>query len=257
MNYYLMLALMLFVYMTLWFGISVVKKRNDVADIAWGLGFVLITWISFAVSGSSSIFGIVIGILVTIWGVRLAWHIYARNKGKTEDYRYLAWRKEWGRWFYFRSYVQVYLLQGVLLYFIVFPVVLFNLHPGTTIFGFTEYVGVLIWGIGFFFESVGDAQLVAFMRDPRNKGAIMKSGLWRYTRHPNYFGEVTQWWGIWLITLNSLYGWYGIIGPVVITILILRVSGIPMLEKKMEQNPQYVEYKRRTSKFFPLPPKLV
>lgn len=257
MNYYLIVAIILLVYMTLWFGISVLKKRNDVADIAWGLGFVLITWISFAVSGSSSIFSMVIGILVTIWGVRLAWHIYVRNKGKTEDYRYLAWRKEWGRWFYFRSYVQVYLLQGVLLYFIVFPVVLFNLHPSTTTFGFTECVGMLIWGIGFFFESVGDAQLVAFMRDPRNKGTIMKSGLWRYTRHPNYFGEVTQWWGIWLITLNSLYGGYGIIGPVVITILILRVSGIPMLEKKMEQNPLYVEYKRRTSKFFPLPPKLV
>ncbi len=255
MNYYLMLGLVLLVYMTVWFGISVLKKRNDVADIAWGLGFVLLTWVSLVTSGVSSVASLVTAVLVTMWGVRLAWHIHARNKGKTEDYRYLAWRKEWGKWFYLRSYAQVYLLQGLLLYLILFPVVLFNAYSSTTIFGFLGYVGVLIWGIGFFFESVGDAQLGTFMRDPRNKGALMKSGLWRYTRHPNYFGEVTQWWGIWLITLNSPYGWYGIIGPVVITILILKVSGIPMLEKKMEQNPQFAEYKKRTSMFFPLPPK--
>ncbi len=255
MNYYVILGLVLLVYMTAWFGISVLKKRNDVADIAWGLGFVLLTWISFALSDSSSVHSLVIGILITIWGIRLAWHIHARNKGKTEDYRYRAWREEWGKWFYPRSYAQVYLLQGFLLYLIVFPVIVFNAHPNTSLFGFIEYLGVLIWGIGFFFESVGDAQLVAFLRDPRNKGMLMRSGLWRYTRHPNYFGEVTQWWGIWLITLNSLYGWYGIIGPGVITILILKVSGIPMLEKKMEQHPDFAAYKRQTSMFIPLPPK--
>lgn len=256
MNYYLILGLVLFVYMTVWFGISVLKKRNDVADIAWGLGFVLLAWISFILSDKTSVHGLILGVLITIWGVRLAWHIHARNKGKTEDYRYLAWRKEWGKWFYLRSYAQVYLLQGFFLFLIVLPVLLVNKSENIGTFGVFGYLGVFVWLIGFFFESVGDAQLSAFVRNPDNKGSLMKSGLWRYTRHPNYFGEVTQWWGVWCITLGASFGWYGIIGPITITFLILKVSGIPMLEKKMEQHPEFAEYKRRTSVFIPLPPKL-
>jgi steroid 5-alpha reductase family enzyme len=114
---------------------------------------------------------------------------------------------------------------------------------------------VCVWVIGFFFESVGDAQLSRFIKDPANKGKLMQSGLWKYTRHPNYFGEVTQWWGLWIIALSVSYGWLGIIGPLTITTLILKVSGIPLLEKSMEGNPEFQEYKKRTSVFFPLPPK--
>jgi steroid 5-alpha reductase family enzyme len=257
MNYFLTLALVIFVYMSLWFLFSLYKKRNDVADVAWGLGFVLMTWTSFLISDDSSnsgVRGLLVGILVSIWGLRLALHIHARNKGKTEDYRYLAWRKEWGKWFYVRSYLQVYILQGTLLFLIVMPVLFINMSAGSE-FGLLDILGVAVWLVGFYFESVGDAQLARFIKDPMNKGKLMQSGLWSYTRHPNYFGEVTQWWGIWLIALSVPNGWLAIIGPLTITILILKVSGIPLLEKKMEENPDFAEYKRKTSVFIPMPSK--
>jgi steroid 5-alpha reductase family enzyme len=252
MNYYIILALILLAYMSFWFVFSIFKKRNDVADIAWGLGFVLITWVSFFISGNFSIRSLLVNILVSIWGLRLAWHITNRNKGKTEDYRYLAWRKEWGNWFYIRSYLQVYLLQGMFLYLIILPILFINRNIGTEL-NFIDGLGVLIWLIGFLFESVGDAQLANFIKNPLNKGHLMQTGLWRYTRHPNYFGEVTQWWGLWLIAINVPSGWFSIIGPLTITILILKISGIPMLEKKMAENPEFAEYKKRTSVFIPLP----
>jgi steroid 5-alpha reductase family enzyme len=254
MNYFLTLATILVVYMSLWFTTSLIKKRNDVADIAWGLGFVLITWVSYLISNDSGVRGLFVGTLVSIWGLRLAWHIYARNRNKKEDYRYLLWRKEWGKWFYLRSYAQVYLLQGALLFLIVLPVLLINKNAGQGL-GFLDIAGILLWLIGFFFESVGDAQLAKFIKSPLNKGKLMQNGLWKYTRHPNYFGEVTQWWGIWLIALSAPNGWLGIIGPITITILILFVSGVPLLEKKYAGRADFEEYKKRTSMFIPLPPK--
>ena len=247
MSYYIALILILFAYMSLWFVVSLIKKRNDVA---WGLGFVLMTWVSFFLSSDSGVRGLLVGVLVSVWGLRLAWHIYSRNKGKAEDYRYLAWRKEWGKWFYIRSYFQVYLLQGVFLLLIVAPVLLINKSAGTAL-GLPDIVGVLVWLVGFYFEAVGDAQLARFIKDPANKGKLMQSGLWAYTRHPNYFGEVTQWWGIWIIALSVSGGWLGIIGPITITFLILKVSGIPMLEKKMAENPEFTEYKKQTSMVIP------
>lgn len=252
MNYFLALIAILFAYMSLWFVVSLLKKRNDVADVAWGLGFVLMTWMSFFLSGDSGARGLLVGVLVSIWGLRLAWHIHSRNKGKAEDYRYLAWRKEWGKWFYPRSYLQVYLLQGMFLFLIVMPALLINKHAGVSI-GLLDLVGVAVWLLGFYFEAVGDAQLARFIKDPANKGKLMQSGLWAYTRHPNYFGEVTQWWGIWLIALSVPSGLLAIIGPLTITFLILKVSGIPMLEKKMEENPDFAEYKRKTNVFIPMP----
>ncbi len=254
MTYVIVLGVLLFAYMSFWFLLSVLKKRNDVADVAWGLGFVLIAWVSFFLSDSEGVRGILVNALVTVWGVRLAWHIHQRNKGKTEDYRYQAWRKEWGKWFYPRSFLQVYILQGILLFLIVLPVVLINKSAGGAL-GLLDLMGVGLWLFGFYFESVGDAQLARFIKDPANKGKLMQNGLWAYTRHPNYFGEVTQWWGIGLIALSVPYGLVGIIGPITISILILKVSGIPLLEKKMAENPAFAEYKRRVSMFVPLPPK--
>lgn len=254
MSYYLTLVAILLVYMSVWFVISLVKKRNDVADVAWGLGFVLMAWSSYLLAGNAGWRGVLVCILVSIWGARLAWHIHHRNKNKAEDYRYLAWRKEWGKWFYVRSYLQVYLLQGVLLFLIVTPVLLINKSTVTTL-NVLDFLGVLVWLFGFYFEAVGDAQLARFITHPANKGKLMQSGLWAYTRHPNYFGEVTQWWGLGIIALSVPGGWIGIIGPLTITYLILKVSGIPMLEKKMEQHPDFAEYKKRVSGFVPLPPR--
>jgi steroid 5-alpha reductase family enzyme len=254
MTYYLTLFAILFAYMSLWFVVSLIKKRNDVADVAWGLGFVLITWVSFVLSDDSGVRGLLVGILVSIWGLRLALHIHARNKGKAEDYRYLAWRKEWGKWFYTRSYLQVYLLQGLLLFLIALPIMAINKNNGLS-FNWLDVFGVIIWIFGFYFEALGDAQLAHFVKNPANKDKIMQNGLWAYTRHPNYFGEVTLWWGIFIVSLGSAHSIYTIIGPLTITILILFVSGIPLLEKKYAKRPDFEEYKKRTSVFFPLPTK--
>lgn len=250
MNYFVILAIALFAYMNLWFIASLIKKRNDIADIAWGLGFTLLAWTSLYIAGDFGTRGLVVSILVSIWGLRLAFHIYKRNRGKDEDYRYLEWRKAWGKWFYLRSYLQVYLLQGLLLFLIVMPVLFINRNTGSSV-NYLDILGILIWAIGFIFEVIGDAQLVKFIKNPENKDKLMQSGLWKYTRHPNYFGEVTQWWGIWIIALSVADGWMTIIGPLTITVLILKVSGIPMLEKNMAKKPGFAEYKRQTSIFLP------
>lgn len=252
MNIYVTLAAVLFCYMTAWFIISYLKKRNDVADIAWGLGFPMLSWTAFALS-HFSLRAIVINILITIWGIRLASHIYARNKNKPEDARYAAWRKEW-KYVYLRSFFQIFMLQGIFLYLIVLPSVFAN-SASETRFGVVEGIGLAIWAVGFFFESVGDKQLANFIKEPANKGKIMQSGLWKYTRHPNYFGEVTMWWGIFVMTLSLHGAIVTIVGPLTITILILFVSGVPLLEKRYQGNAEYEAYKKRTSVFLPLPPK--
>ncbi|MGB8919274.1 MAG: DUF1295 domain-containing protein [Candidatus Sulfotelmatobacter sp.] len=255
MSYYSTLGVMLWGYMTLWFLISLIKRRNDVADVAWGVGFVLLAWTSFFLSGGSGARGILVGILVSIWGLRLSWHIHARHRGKPEDFRYTTWRREWGKWFYARSYAQVYLLQGALLFLVALPMLIINRSTGIP-FSFLNGIGVCVWLLGFLFESVGDAELARFASDPLNRRKILQTGLWQYTRHPNYFGEVVQWWGIWLLAVGVPGGgWFGIIGPLTITFLILKVSGIPMLEKKMAENPDFADYKRRTSVFLPWIPK--
>lgn len=256
MNYYFILALILFTYMSSWFVVSLFKKRNDVADVAWGLGFVILAWLSFFFSENSGTRGLLVNILVSIWGIRLAWHIHSRNKNKTEDYRYMAWRKEWGSLFYFRSYFQVYLLQGFLLFITATPIMVVNKNKGLSL-GWLDFVGLLVWIIGFYFEARGDFELNQFIKNPANKGKIMQTGLWAYTRHPNYFGEVTLWWGIYIISLGSAPFFYSIVGPLTITTLILFVSGIPLLEKKYVGNPDFEEYKKRTSIFIPLPTKKI
>lgn len=253
MNYYLILVLMLLGYMTLWFIVSLIKKRNDVVDIAWGIGFVLLTWVSYIISDFPSTIGFIVGVLVSIWGIRLSWHIYLRNRGNPEDYRYNIYRKTWEKWFYLRSFVQIYLLQGALLFLVVLPVLLINDSKVYSTLGLFNIFGLILWLIGFFFEVVGDLQLTKFIKKSENKGKLMREGLWRYTRHPNYFGEVTQWWGIWIISLGVTNEWVGVIGPITITLLILFVSGVPLLEKKYEGRRDFEEYKKHTSKFFPLP----
>lgn len=248
MSIYFLLGVILFFYMCFWYFISILKKRNDVADIAWGLGFVLLAWISFYFSNFSLI-GLVVNIFVTIWGVRLSSHIYLRNRNKGEDARYLVWRQEW-KYFYLRSFFQVFMLQGLLLFLIVYPVIFINTNAEIN-FNYLYLFGILVWIFGFLFESIADWQLKNFISRPENKGKIMQNGLWKYSRHPNYFGEVTMWWGIFLIALILPNGIYTIFGPLTITFLILSVSGIPMLEKKYEGNLIFEEYKKKTSKFIP------
>lgn len=248
------LAIIVLAYMTAWFGVAVIKKRNDVADIAWGIGFFVVVLSAYLPGGFAIDRGLLVLILVTIWATRLSTHIYLRNRNKKEDYRYEAWRKEWGDQFYIRTYLQVFLLQGFFLFLVSAPATLSALSRGTN-WNTLDLLGFAIWIFGFFFEAVGDRQLGQFIKNPENRGKLMRQGLWRYTRHPNYFGEVTQWWGLWIIALSLPFGWLSIIGPLTITFLILRVSGIPMLEANMKKNPEFEEYARETSIFFPLPPR--
>jgi len=249
-------ACVLFGYMGLWFFVSLVKKRNDVADIAWGLGFILVALLSLFVTKTVSLSSVLVTFLVIIWGIRLALHIYLRNKGKPEDKRYAAWRVEWGKWVVVRSFFQVFILQGLLLFVIAIPIIL--VHTNTPKLSPITIAGLIVWLIGFYFESVGDKQLKNFLSNPANKGKVLNTGLWKYTRHPNYFGEVTMWWGIWLISLSSpLLGALSIVSPLTITFLILKVSGVPMLEKSMTANPLFQDYIKTTSKFFPWWPKTI
>ena len=256
MIYYLSLAETLFLFVSLCFGASVLLRRNDVADVAWGLGFVLLAWVSFAAGVGHSPRGLVVSTLVSIWGLRLALSIYRRHQGQPEDYRYRAWRDRWGKWFYVRSYAQVYLFQGGLIFLIALPILAINYSVSSAL-GWLDAVGVMLWLVGFYFESVGDSQLARFKKDPANQGKLMQTGLWSYSRHPNYFGEVTLWWGIWLISLGLPGGIWTIIGPLTITVLILKVSGLTLLEKKMAKHPDFDSYRRRTSRFWPRLPRQI
>lgn len=195
---------------------------------------------------------LIVDLIVTFWGLRLASHIYRRNISKPEDARYQVWRKTWKN-FFIRSYFQVFLLQGFLMFLIAIPVIFINRF--STGIGPVDAIGILVWIFGFYFESTADRQLSSFLKNPENKGKLMDQGLWRYSRHPNYFGEVAQWWGIFITALSIKSGMLTIIGPLTITTLILFVSGIPLLEKKYAGRPGFEEYKKHTSVFIPLPTK--
>jgi steroid 5-alpha reductase family enzyme len=242
------------IYMLLWFIVSLIVKRNDVADVAWGGGFIVAAVAALASSGGTPSRALLVIALVIIWGLRLSLHIGSRNLSKGEDARYRKWREDWGRYATLRSFFQIYILQGVLLLVISLPVIRTITAPDAPL-TILDLLGSAVWLIGFLFEAVADWQLLQFKKDHANKGKVITNGLWRYSRHPNYFGEVALWWGVFLIALAVPGGWMTIIGPITITGLILGVSGIPMLEKKYEGNAEFDEYKRRTSAFFPLPPK--
>ena len=242
------------IYMTVWFFIAQIKRRNDVADIAWGTGFIIIAITALLVTDRITPRGLLTLFFVISWGMRLAIHIYMRNREKPEDPRYRKWKEDWGKHAVIRALLQVFLLQGLLIVIISLPVT-FIIMSGENPFGIFDLLGVCIWLAGFIFEAVGDYQLAKYKKDPASKGKIMTLGLWSYTRHPNYFGEVTLWWGMYVIALSVPNGWMTIPGPLAITFLILMVSGIPLLEEKYKDNPEFQKYKRRTSAFFPLPPR--
>lgn len=248
-------------YMTTWFVISLALKRNDIADIAWGLGFVVAAWTAFTLNEKPSVAAYIATILTSIWGLRLALHILSRNRKKTEDPRYAQWRKDWGNWFIVRSFLQIFMLQGASLLLVASPVTLAAAFAENITVSAWFVAGVITWLFGFYFEAIGDWQLRKFLQNPANKGKIMDKGLWKYTRHPNYFGEVTQWWGLWLVlaatSVSTSYKLIGFIGPATITTLILFVSGIPLLEKRYEGNKQFQQYAKRTNKFFPWSPRQI
>lgn len=222
--------------------------------MAWGIGFVVVAFYALVRTGNFNLISLITTLLVTLWGGRLFYHIMKRNLGKPEDFRYANWRKEWGKYVVIRAFFQVYMLQGVFMFTIAFPVVLIHEMTDAALNAIT-LLGIAIWCFGYYFEVVGDAQLAAFKKNPENKGKLMTTGLWAYTRHPNYFGEATMWWGIFVIAISSGVTWLAIISPVVITYLLVFVSGVPMLEKAMVGRPGFDAYSNRTNKFLPWFPK--
>ncbi len=250
----LLAAYIVFFHMTYFYIVSLIKKDSGIVDIGWGLGFVFIAITTLVMGKNLYLKQILITILILLWGMRLAVYIFFRNRGKAEDWRYKKWRDDWGKNFALRAYFQIFMLQGLFMFIISTPIILVNSSDIETLSLF-DVLGTLIWTFGFIFETLGDLQLYQFKKDANNKGKIMKSGVWKYTRHPNYFGEVTMWWGIFLIALPLSNGIFTIISPILITFLLLKVSGIPLLEKKYKGNKEYEEYKKITSVFFPYFPK--
>ena len=247
-------ALSIFIYMSLVFIVALAKKNNGVVDIAWGLGFILVSSVVFVVFGRGRARQWLALTLILVWGGRLALHIYARNRGREEDFRYAAWRRQWGNYIVIRSFGQIVMLQGLLMLLVVAPV-LWIVGQEQPPLDLLDGLGALVWLGGFLFETVGDRQLAAFVKDPAHRGQLMTRGLWSITRHPNYFGEAALWWGMGIMALSAPRGWLGLIGPMVITFLLLFVSGVPLLEKKYRGRPDFEEYKKRTPLLFPWFPK--
>lgn len=236
------------------FTVAVIRKRNDLADIAWGMGFILVMLLSLLLTGNGTERFQLIFLLILIWGVRLALHIFMRNRSKGEDSRYKKWRNEWGKWWILRSYFQVFFLQAWILLIIATPIMWIAVYGWSDLYLY-DYFFFLLWLVGFIFEAVADSQLMEFKRDPKNKGKIMTTGIWKYSRHPNYFGEVCMWWAIFLLALPTPLGFITIVSPLLITYLITQVSGIPLLEEKYKGRADWERYKKQTSIFFPGIPK--
>ncbi len=255
LDIYIKTIVALWLFFTGAFFVAQAKNNNGLQDVAWGMGFVVAALFSYLYSDLNSTNGLVITILVTIWGTRLSYYLFKRNWNAPEDKRYVAMRKKWGDKPRINAYFKVFMFQMLLLIIIVQPVLLANTTKSSGL-EIINYVGIAIWLVGFFFQVVGDYQLKDFIANKKTKeNRLMTEGLWAYTRHPNYFGESAMWWGIFLISFIELKSLFGIIGPITITFLLLFVSGVPMLEKRYEGRADYDEYKKRTSKFFPLPPK--
>ena len=258
-------ALFLFGYILIAFIVGTIKRNNGIMDIFYGPGFFVVALTSmvfyFILNNTINLRQIIITILVLIWSLRLATYVFIRNRGKPEDYRYKAMRDRWGTNIILKSLLRIYIFQGIVIFIVSVTVWFTNSSANPPLdnlldfYGITLWLGVIIWLIGFLFETFGDYQLYKFKQDPNNKGKVLDQGLWKYTQHPNYFGEVTQWWGIYLMALAVPFGWISIFGPIFITYMIIKVSGIKLLDKHYEGDDEYNNYKRRTSLFFPWFPK--
>lgn len=244
-------ALMLAVWL-----LSLVQKDASIVDTFWGLGFVLIAVVCFVTTSGYRERKMVVSLLAISWGLRLATHIFWRNKGKGEDFRYRAMRARFGDRFPIVSLFTVFGLQGLLMWIISLPLQIAQISREPARLTWFDSAGAAVWLIGFLFESVGDLQLARFKADPRNKGKVMDRGLWRYTRHPNYFGDALLWWGFFVIALSTSAGVWTVISPIIMTGLLMKVSGVALLEKTLTKTkPEYRDYVGRTSAFFPWMPR--
>lgn len=244
------------VMVTTWI-ISLVIKNASIVDIVWGAGFAVTSWVLAATVEGDNGRQILLAVMVGLWGMRLALYLAKRNIGHGEDWRYKAMRKKKGKNFGLISLVTVFGLQGVLMWTVSLPVIIGNADDSPGV-GPIAVMGIMLWIVGLTFEAVGDYQLAQFKKNPANATKVMDKGLWSLTRHPNYFGDALLWWGIGIVGAETGSGVFGFIGPVVMTFFLLKVSGVPMLERSLSRRREgYAEYVARTSGFIPRPPKKI
>jgi steroid 5-alpha reductase family enzyme len=240
-------------------GLWWVSTRIDdvsIVDVYWGPGFAILATTALVTGAGTDPRRFLVVTLVAMWGFRLGGYLYSRKRGQGEDFRYAAMRRRAGDAFRRTSLVTVFLLQAFLMWVVSLPVQWVVTTPSSADLGFFDAVGVALWTLGLGFEAIGDLQLVQFKADPANVGLVLDTGLWRYTRHPNYFGDACVWWSFYAFALATPHGWWTILGPATMTGLLRRVSGVPMLERGLlKRRPDYVDYVARTSPFFPRPPR--
>ncbi len=238
--------------LTLAWMLSLRRRDASIADVCWGLGFVLLAWVYCLLSPSLTRRSWLVASLITLWGARLSVHIFRRNHGKGEDPRYQTMRAAHGRAFWWRSLFTVFWLQGALLWCVALPLLVAVRATQPVALTAVDGLGVVLFAVGFGFEVVGDYQLERFTTQPENRGRVLDTGLWRYTRHPNYFGDATLWWGIYAMAASTPGGWTTFLSPALMLLLLMRVSGATLLEDGLKASkPGYRAYITRTPAFFP------
>lgn len=236
--------------------VGTARRDVSIVDIVWGPAFAVVAAVALVVGGGASSRRILLAVLVGVWGIRLGGYLAWRNLGHGEDRRYQQMRRRHGDRFWFVSLATVFLLQGLLVLVVSLPVSLSAGAREPTGLGPLALVGALLWLAGLAFEAGGDWQLARFKADPANEGEVMDRGLWAWTRHPNYFGDFCVWWGAFLVAAETGGGRWGVVGPLVMTVFLLKVSGVALLERDIgRRRPGYAAYAERTSAFFPWPPK--
>lgn len=253
MSIYIFSFIVISIYFFMFFLAGTWLKNNSIVDIGWGVGFIFLNTVLLVSSNNINSITVIFSLLLSVWGLRLFTHIYSRNHGKPEDFRYAAWRKEWGKWVVLRSFFQIYLLQAIFMWIVSLPIQ--TLYLSTSKLHWLLIVGIGMWLIGFIFESVADSQLKTFVMNSENKGKVIETGLWKYSRHPNYFGEAVIWWGLATISFSATMNFISFIGAAFITFSLLFISGVPFIEKRNATKVGYQEYKKRTSVFIPWFPK--
>lgn len=252
MNAYFLSLIVVLVYFSLIYIWAQKIDNYSIVDIGWGPGFALLAWAQYLYRPEN--YSIILPLLVTLWSLRLFLHIARRNIGKPEDYRYVEMRKSWGSHIKLNAYIRVFLLQAAFQFLVALPI---TGAYGTLKSSNVLVVGILIFLFGLIFETVGDQQLRNFIASRTSREQIMDKGLWKYTRHPNYFGEALLWWGFLLVSLSYGASPLVALGPITITILVRYISGVPFLERRYKNNVTYQEYSKRTSVFIPMPPKKI
>lgn len=247
-------AISILIMMVVLWLLSLALHNSSIVDIFWGIGFIIVTWIAFQFSSGYLPRKQLVATLVKIWGLRLALHIFIRNWKKPEDFRYAQWRKDYGRHWWWLSLFHVFLLQGLILWVVSIPLIAAETSGFPAILTPLDVFGAAIWTLGLLIESIADLHLMIFKSNPSNRGKLLTAGLWKFSRHPNYFGEAVIWWGFYLIALAAGYAWT-IFSPILMTYLLVSVSGVAMLERAMKLRPDYEEYIRKTSAFIPWLPK--